>query len=99
MLGSLHSIRSTKGGDHEQAAVMAAHRDPSGGLFIWGLTKRKLSGKVEYMNTNWYLTGKADREIGNTIPALTLEDFIRDIEDPAEARQSFDDDMRGFNGE
>jgi hypothetical protein len=48
------------------------------------------------MKINWYAEGKADRMLGSDRPALTAEDFFRDIEDPQEAAQAAADYERGF---
>jgi hypothetical protein len=51
------------------------------------------------MNTNpnyWFEAGKADRKAGNDIPAVTKEDFYREILDSELAEICYLMYMRGF---
>lgn len=45
----------------------------------------------------WYDAGRKDRESGNDAPAVTREDFFREIEDPTTAKACADAYVRGFN--
>lgn len=45
----------------------------------------------------WQYAGKRDREIGNVVPALTEEDFYREIDDPAVAQKCYEAYLNGFS--
>jgi hypothetical protein len=47
----------------------------------------------------WLAAGKKDREIGNTSPGVTPEDFHREIEDARVAAGCAHAYALGFNGE
>jgi len=53
------------------------------------------------MNTNpnfWHAAGETDRKAGNTQPAVTPEDFHREIEDEETARRCAEAYRAGFEG-
>lgn len=46
----------------------------------------------------WFVAGRKDRELGNTIPAMTEEDFYSDYP-PDKAELAFESYYKGFEGE
>jgi hypothetical protein len=46
----------------------------------------------------WYEAGKADRRAGNEVPAVTAEDFFRELGDnPENAKECSDAYKKGFS--
>jgi hypothetical protein len=53
---------------------------------------------VETFAGVWFVAGRKDRELGNTIPAMTVEDFYRDYP-PDRAIVAFESYYKGWEGE